>query len=183
MAEDRPALPSDLRLALGSEFVRYMMPHRRQMALLDRVESYAVRDRKLVGIKDVAQNEPACEGHFPDEPIFPATLIIEALAQACGIIMNLEYLVEKNFRLDRVHDLAYLATIPPPPLTVLAESKIRQHRRVYPGDRIKLESHLAIRRQEMCYFKVRAVVNDTMVAEGEIMLAAPAYVLNTEESI
>jgi 3-hydroxyacyl-[acyl-carrier-protein] dehydratase len=162
-------------LSFDSAVVQLMMPHRRQMALLDRVESYSVHERKLVAIKTVAQNEPVFEGHFPDDPRFPGPLIIEALAQACGIMMNIEHAVEKKLRLDRLLDPEYIAAAPPPPHTVLAESKIRLRRWVRPGEMIRLEAHMALRRTEICYFKVRAVVDDAEVATGEIILALPDY--------
>jgi 3-hydroxyacyl-[acyl-carrier-protein] dehydratase len=162
-------------LSFGSQVIQHMMPHRRQMALLDRVESYSVQDRKIVGIKEVGQNEPVFEGHFPDEPLFPGPLIIEALAQACGVIMNIEHVVEKNVPLDKLNDAEFIASVPPPPHTVLVESKVQLQRWVRPGEVIQLEAHLAIKRREICYFKVRALVDDTEVAKGEIILALPDY--------
>jgi len=163
-------------LSFDSAVVQAMMPHRRQMALLDRVESYSFHERKIVAIKAVGQTEPVFEGHFPDEPLFPGPLIIEALAQACGIMMNIEYSLEnKLLRLDRLSDPEHIAASPPPPHTVLAESKIRLRRWVRPGDVIRLEAHMALRRKEICYFKVRAAVDSAEVAVGEIILAVPGY--------
>lgn len=163
-------------LSFDSAVIQNMMPHRRQMALVDRVESYSIQERKIVAIKTVAQTEPAFEGHFPDDPVFPGPLIIEALAQACGLMMNIEYSLENNLlRLDRLSDPEYLATSRPAPHTVLAESKVRLRRWVRPGEVIRLESHMALRRKDICYFKVRAVVDSFEVATGEIILAVPGY--------
>jgi 3-hydroxyacyl-[acyl-carrier-protein] dehydratase len=175
MAEDKAAVQGPDVLSLESGVVRVMMPHRRQMALLDRVESYMLRERKIVGIKQVAQNEPVFEGHFPDKPLFPGPLVIEALAQACGVMMNIEHALEQNIRFDCLSDPAYVAAAPPPPHTVLAESKIRLRRWVRPGEVIRLEGHMAIKRRDICFFKVRAVVDGAEVAAGEIMLALPDY--------
>jgi 3-hydroxymyristoyl/3-hydroxydecanoyl-(acyl carrier protein) dehydratase len=174
MADNVPA-QAPLVLSFDSDAVQLMMPHRRQMALLDRVESYSVHERKIVGIKSVGQNEPALEGHFPDDPLFPGPLIIEALAQASGIMMNIEHALQHKLQLDRLSDPAYIASAPPPPHTVLAESKIRLRRWVRPGEVIRLESHMALRRSEICYFKVRAAVGTDEVAAGEIILALPDY--------
>ena len=92
MADADVTSASDRVYAFDSRVISRMMPHRKDMALLDRIEAYSPRDRTLVGIKEVAQNEPSLAGHFPDQPIFPGSLIIEALAQASGIMINVEYL-------------------------------------------------------------------------------------------
>src|SRR5688500_2615637 len=114
MAE-KSAGPLPQLLSFDSAVIQNMMPHRRQMALLDRVESYSVLERKIVAIKTVSQTEPAFEGHFPDEPLFPGPLIIEALAQACGLMMNIEYALEnKLLRLDGLSDPEYIAASSPP---------------------------------------------------------------------
>lgn len=175
MTDEQPSVPTPKGLSFGSHLVQLMMPHRRQMALLDRVEAYFPQERKIVGIKVVAQNEPVFEGHFPDEPLFPGPLVIEALAQACGIIMNLEHVLEKNIRLDRLNDPQYVVSVSPPPHTVLVESKVQLRRWVKPGETIRLECHMAIKRRDICYFKVRAVVEAHEVARGEILLAVPDY--------
>jgi 3-hydroxyacyl-[acyl-carrier-protein] dehydratase len=172
---EKPTDQTPAVLSFDSAVIQLMMPHRRQMALLDRVEAYSVQERKIVAIKTVAQNEPVFEGHFPDDPRFPGPLIIEALAQACGIMMNIEHALEKKLRLDRLSDPEYIAAAPPPPHTVLAESKMRLQRWVRPGEVIRLESHMVLRRKEICYFKVRAVVDTAEVAAGEIILALPGY--------
>jgi 3-hydroxyacyl-[acyl-carrier-protein] dehydratase len=128
-----------------------------------------------VGIKEVTQNEPVLQGHFPDEPVFPGPLVIEALAQSCGLLVNLAHALKHGGRADRLSDPAYLATVPPAPHTVLVESKIRLGRWVRPGEVLRLECHLALERKDICYFKVRAVVDGAEVAAGEILLARPDY--------
>src|SRR4051812_42501230 len=119
MTEDSTAAPPPRVLSFDSRTVRAMLPHRKHMALLDRVESYSSQQRMLVGVKEVAQNEPVFEGHFPDDPVFPGPLIIEALAQGCGVMMNIEYMMGNGVRLDRLADRDFLASVPPLPLTVL----------------------------------------------------------------
>ena len=61
------------------------LPHRYPMLLVDRVESLE-RDKKIVAIKAVTINEPFFQGHFPARPIMPGVLIVEALAQAAGVL-------------------------------------------------------------------------------------------------
>jgi 3-hydroxyacyl-[acyl-carrier-protein] dehydratase len=171
---------SDRVFAFNSHVLSRMMPHRKEIALLDRIEAYSPRNRTLVGIKEVAQNEPVLEGHFPDDPIFPGTLIIEALAQASATMINVEYLGSVGLQIDRLDDepyyLSYFATGPSPPLSVLAESKIQQFGLVRPGDTLRLESRMTVRRKDMGYFDVRALVRGTVVAKGTILLALPDYV-------
>ena len=67
-------------------------------------------------------------------------------------------------------------------MTVLAESKIEQLGLVYPGDCIQLESRMTIRRKDMGYFDVRALVRSTVVAKGTILLALPDYVPTSKPS-
>jgi 3-hydroxymyristoyl/3-hydroxydecanoyl-(acyl carrier protein) dehydratase len=176
MADADAPITNDQVFAFTNQAISRILPHRKEMALLDRIEAYSPRDRTLIGIKAVTQNEPVLEGHFPDQPIFPGTLIIEALAQASGIMINFACLSELGVQLDRLDDETYIDTLPPPPLTVLADSKIQQFGLVYPGDSIRLESRLTIRRKDMGYFEVRALVNGEVVAKGTMLIALPDYV-------
>jgi 3-hydroxyacyl-[acyl-carrier-protein] dehydratase len=141
------------------------------MALLDRVESYDYADRRVVAVKAIAQSEPVLRGHFPGHPVFPGTLVIEALAQTSGILMNIEHHLHRGVRLDDSDD----AAIPPPPLSVLAESKIVQRGLAYPGDIIRLEARVVLQRKEFYNFRTQAMCRGEVIAEGTINLAFPAY--------
>jgi 3-hydroxyacyl-[acyl-carrier-protein] dehydratase len=163
-------------LTLDGHLVRRLMPHRGHMMLLDRVAAYYPTERLAVGIKNVSQNDPVVQGHFPDHPVFPGSLLIEALAQASGLLMNIEYLRNKaGFDVARL----VAAELPDAPLgvpiTVLVDSKIQQLATVLPGDQVQLRSQLVLQHGEMGHFQVSGFVEGRAVARGEIMLAYAPY--------
>src|SRR4051812_38218185 len=69
------------------------LPHRYPFMLLDMVRMYHPAERRLTGVKNVSQNDPFLQGHFPEHPIFPGVLNIEALAQASGMLFCLEHVL------------------------------------------------------------------------------------------
>ncbi len=166
---------------LGSSTVKVFMPHRHAMALLDCVEQCCLPERRLRGYKNIARNEPVLTGHFPDDPVFPPSLIVEALAQAAGCLMNLLFLFHRGVTMQRLTEAAYVSTIEPPPLSVLAESRIRQTGLARPGDRLFLEARVTLRRGDISMFAVRAETERAKVAHGELILAYPSYVPNLRQ--
>jgi 3-hydroxyacyl-[acyl-carrier-protein] dehydratase len=161
---------------IDSHGCRCLLPHRDVMALIDGVSVYTPEDRSLRAFKRIATNEFVLRGHFPRQPIFPASLVIEALAQACGIMMNMERMRDDHqVDLYRLDDRAYLETLPPIPLSVLADSSIKQYRQAYPGDTLGLEVKIAMQRHDFRYFKVAAKVEDLTIADGSILLSYPQY--------
>src|SRR5207249_7899545 len=82
--------------------IREILPHRYPMLLVDRIEE--LETERVVGIKNVTANEPFFSGHFPDFPVMPGVLIIEAMAQVAGVLVLSQ--IE-----DRKHKLVLLATI------------------------------------------------------------------------
>lgn len=167
---------TEAQIKLDARACRALLPHRDVMALLDGVHWYRPQSRHLMGFKRVATSEFACRGYFPRQPMFPPTLVIEVLAQTCGIMMNMERLRDQQgIDLLRLEDPAYVAQLPPIPLSVLADSNIKQHAQVFPGDTLQLEAKIAIQRQEFRYFKVAARVDDLLIADGTILLSYPNY--------
>lgn len=163
-------------IKLDSAGCRALLPHRDTMALLDGVSWYAPEARQLRGYKRIATSEFSVRGHFPQMPIFPPVFVIEVLAQACGIMMNMERMRDQDgVDLLRLEDPSYRAQLPPIPLSVLAESTIKQFARVFPGDTLEVDVRIAVQRQEFRYFKVAASVGDQQVAEGSILLSYPNY--------
>jgi 3-hydroxyacyl-[acyl-carrier-protein] dehydratase len=161
---------------LNAAACRGLLPHRDVMAMIDGVSWYAPAERHLRAYKRVATSEFAVRGHFPRMPMFPPTLVIEALAQASGIMMNMERMRDHSgVELLRLDEPDYLARLPPIPLSVLAESNIKHHSCVLPGDTLELEAKIAAQRQEFRYFKVVARVAERLVAEGTILLSFPSY--------
>src|SRR5690606_3334970 len=86
--EGRRGMSQALTLPIGIDGIRELLPHRYPFLLVDRVVEFEPGKRVLC-IKNVTVNEPFFQGHFPDRPVMPGVLVIEALAQAGGILTNL----------------------------------------------------------------------------------------------
>ncbi len=136
------------------------LPHRFPMLLVDRVEELVV-DEHIVAIKAVTINEPFFAGHFPGRPIMPGVLIVEALAQAAGI------LAVETLGLAGSGKLVYFMAID--------GAKFRAP--VEPGCLLRLEVTFVQKRATVCKFTGRAMLGDTLAAEANFtaMIAdAPA---------
>lgn len=130
--------------------IKRMIPHRYPFLLIDRVE-HIVPNESAVGIKNVTVNEPHFEGHFPQEPLMPGVLIVEAMAQTAGV------LVVDSLGMEGEDLLVYFMTL----------DKTRFRKKVVPGD--ILELHVAIRRARGKVFKFwgEGKVRGELVAEAE----------------
>jgi 3-hydroxyacyl-[acyl-carrier-protein] dehydratase len=148
--------------------LRKIMPHGYPFQMFDKVKSYDHEKGRTIGLKNVAQNDPFIQGHFPGNPIFPGVLIIEALAQTAGCGWMVCELIEKGIAPEdfgsNVHEVTGMATI-------LAESKIKHTSPVYPGDQIELDSVFEFRRGDMCRCKVCATVDGREVSKGQLTMA------------
>ncbi|MFT8735842.1 MAG: 3-hydroxyacyl-ACP dehydratase FabZ [Zymomonas mobilis] len=134
------------------------LPHRFPMLLVDRVESL-IPGEKIVAIKAVTINEPFFAGHFPGNPIMPGVLIVEALAQAAGV------LAIETLGLAGTGKLVYFMAI--------NETKFRMP--VEPGILLRLEVEFLQKRAKICKFKAWALIEDKVAAETEFtaMIADP----------
>lgn len=162
-------------ITLDSHAVRCLLPHRDVMALVDGVKEYYPQARKIIAYKRVPMNEFAMQGYFPNFPMFPGALVIEALAQTSGLMMNVERLEKEGVIVEKLEDRQYLTSLPEIPLSVLAESHIRQHTIATPGETIFLQATVAMQRAEFRYFKVEARTETNVVATGTILLSYPTY--------
>lgn len=153
--------------------VRRVLPHRSSMQLLDRVASYSPEERGMVGLKSVGQGEPFAYAYLPAAPVFPPVLVVEALAQTCGFLMNLEFLVRHGVELARLRRAAI--PLPAIPHSVLADSKVRHRSLASPGETLRLDARIVLQREQVYLFQVRAAVAEREVASGEITLAYPEY--------
>ncbi len=136
------------------------LPHRFPMLLVDRVEELVV-DQSIVAIKAVTINEPFFAGHFPGRPIMPGVLIVEAMAQAAGI------LAVESLGLTGSGKLVYFMAID--------GAKFRTP--VEPGVLLRLEVSFVQKRATVCKFAGRALIGDKLAAEANFtaMIAdAPA---------
>ena len=155
-------------LALNADFLRRASPYASPFLLLDRVASYEPKLRRLVAFKNISQNEPFLHGHFPDFPILPGVLIIEALSQASRLLMHLDRLGETGTPPARLKE-ALLAM--EPPRGFLVESQFKHIEGVYPGDRMELEAWILGRDEELYRFKVVARAHGVEVGRGRIVLS------------
>ena len=147
--------------AMGPLDVRRVMaalPHRYPMLLVDRVEELVI-DERITAIKAVTINEGFFQGHFPDRPIMPGVLIVEALAQAAGI------LAVESLGLGGSGKLVYFMAID--------SAKFR--RPVEPGVLLRIEVDLVQDRGTVCKFAGRCLVEGKVVAETNFtaMIADP----------
>ena len=136
--------------------IKEYLPHRYPFLLVDRVLEVEPGQR-LLAIKNVTANEPFFTGHFPKTPIMPGVLIIEALAQATGLLAgrSMAGLVGK-------HRTYYLVGL----------DKVRFKRPVVPGDQLRLEALYLRHKRNIWAFECRAEVDGELVASAEIMCAA-----------
>jgi 3-hydroxyacyl-[acyl-carrier-protein] dehydratase len=144
--------PLDIRRVMAA------LPHRYPLLLVDRVESLDP-ERGIVAIKAVTMNEQFFQGHFPGRPIMPGVLIVEALAQAAGV------LAVEALGLAGTGKLVYFMAI--------EGAKFRSP--VEPGVLLRLEVEFVQKRPSVCKFAGRAKIEDKVVAEASFtaMIADP----------
>jgi beta-hydroxyacyl-ACP dehydratase FabZ len=130
--------------------IRSYLPHRYPFLLVDRI--IELEADRIVGIKNVTVNEPFFNGHFPDFPVMPGVLIVEAMAQTAGV------LVLKSIP-DRDKKLVLLVAI----------ENARFRKPVVPGDTLRLEMSVIKRKASVAKMAGRATVDGVLVAEAEVM--------------
>ncbi|NUU60513.1 3-hydroxyacyl-ACP dehydratase FabZ [Paenibacillus agri] len=137
---------------LDIEAIKKVIPHRYPFLLVDRILEID-EGKRAVGIKNVSINEPYFSGHFPEYPVMPGVLIVEALAQVGGIVMS------NGESSD--HTIGLLTGI----------DNCRFKRQVKPGDQLLLEFDVTRIKGKIVKGKGVAKVNDELVCEAEIMFA------------
>ena len=130
--------------------IKKMIPHRAPILLIDRVE-HVVLDSEATGIKAVSGNEPYFAGHFPDFPVMPGVLIVEALAQTAAVLVA-----------ATMPDLAQGKLVF---FTTIEKAKFRQP--VRPGDVIKLHAIKNTSKGPLWKFAGKATVDGKLVAEAD----------------
>lgn len=129
-----------------------VLPHRYPFLLVDRIID-TEPGKRIVVIKNVSFNEPHFMGHFPDHPVMPGVLILEAMAQAGALLAGKTDPAAVRGR------LVYFMTI----------DKVRFRKPVIPGDQLRLELTLTKRRRDIWRFTGMAYVGERLVAEAELM--------------
>lgn len=139
-----------------------LLPHRYPFLLVDKVLSFDIEKKTIVAQKNVTINEHFFQGHFPGAPVMPGVLIIEALAQASGVLLSLilQEDIEKRIAL-------FLG---------IQKAKFRQA--VKPGDVLRLEAEFIVLSSKGGKANVRAFVDSRVTTEAEL-----SFVLVNKESI
>jgi len=142
-------------IMMNIEEIKEYLPQRYPFLLVDRVVSIEL-GKSIVAYKNVSVNEPFFEGHFPDFPIMPGVLIIEALAQAAGVLGFKSQ--EKKPKDGYVYYF-------------VGADEVRLKRPVLPGDRLTLEATILTSKRGIYKFKCRASVDNELVGEAIIICA------------
>ncbi len=127
------------------------LPHRYPFLLVDRIVNIQ-GDESCVGIKNITINEPQFQGHFPERPVMPGVLLIEAMAQTAGVVvMRAQGKVERP-------KLVYFMTID--------SAKFRKP--VTPGDRVEFHMTKTAQKRNIWWYSGRALVDGVLVCEAQI---------------
>ena len=130
-----------------------LLPHRQPFLLIDRVIALDP-DKSVVAIKNVTMNEPFFAGHFPERPVMPGVLIIEAMAQAAGVLAYKSVKAAPG-----IGGLFYLAGV----------DNARFRRVVEPGDQLRLEITVLRHKLDIWKFEGKAYVGDELACSAELM--------------
>lgn len=142
--------PAVAKTTLDINDILRILPHRFPFLLIDRVIEIRRRER-IVALKNVTINEPFFAGHFPNLPIMPGVLIVEAMAQAGGVLLLTEYE-------DRNEKLVLFTGI----------ERARFRRPVLPGDQLRIEVQVKVWRGVAGRMEGKAYVGDKLAAEASV---------------
>lgn len=135
--------------------IRKYLPHRYPFLLVDRVVEL-VKGESIVAYKNITGNEAVFNGHFPQSPIFPGVLIVEAMAQAAGIL---------GFKtMDKTPDNGSMYLF-------AGADDVRFRRQVVPGDRLQLEARIVSEKRGIWKFECKASVDGELVTKATILCA------------
>ena len=144
-----------LQLPIDVTTIQALLPHRYPFLLVDRVLALDLEQRHVVAQKNVSINEPFFQGHFPGKPIMPGVLIIEALAQAGGVMTQL------SLGRDAGSQLFYMVKV----------ENARFSKQVVPGDVLILDVRMKRLIRNMGWYSGEAKVNGEVVACADILCA------------
>ena len=147
-------MENPIALPLDAAGIQQLLPHRHPFLLVDRVLEI-VPDKHILAYKNITQNEPFFTGHFPGKPIMPGVLIIEALAQAGGLLTQLSHVGETSNR------MFYMVKV----------ESARFKKMVVPGDRLDLDVTIKRVIRNMAVYEGIARVDGVEVATAEVLCA------------
>ena len=146
--------PSSVTLPVDSAEIERLLPHRYPFLLVDRVVEFQ-KDKRVLAYKNVTCNEPFFTGHFPGHPVMPGVLVIEALAQAGGLLSHMS----RGGALEG--KLSYLVKVDAAKFSAM----------VVPGDRLELDVSIKREIRNMVQYAGAAYVDGKQVACAEILCA------------
>jgi 3-hydroxyacyl-[acyl-carrier-protein] dehydratase len=138
-------------MVMDTTEIQKILPHRYPFLMVDAIVELE-RQKRIVGVKNLSMSESVFQGHFPGKPIFPAVLILEAMAQTAAVMLLIEYA-------DRENKLLY----------VVGVDEARFRRPVLPGEQLRLEMTVAWWRGTLGKVRGIATVNGEHAAEALIM--------------
>ncbi len=133
----------------ASEILK-ILPHRYPMLLVDRIVEFDHETNHIVGIKNLTFNELFFQGHFPDNPVMPGVLQLEAMAQVAGVMLN--------SREGNSGKTAYF----------MAMNKVKFRHMVIPGDQLRLEIDVLRMRTRIATVQGKAYVGDVLASQAEL---------------
>ena len=151
MNQDTPGTPADFARIIDIQQIMRLLPHRYPFLLIDRVVEVEPKQR-IVAIKNVTVNEPHFQGHFPDYPLMPGVLIVEAIAQAGGVLL-----------LDEIPDREDKLMV----FTGIDGVKFR--RPVTPGDQLRIEVKVLQWRSRAVKMQGTVTVDGKIACEATVM--------------
>ncbi len=140
---------TDLASVIGPDEILMRLPHRFPFLLVDRAHSY-VEGESIIGIKCVSAGEPYFQGHFPENPVMPGVLMIEALAQTGALLMS------KTLDADISNTL----------ILFIGVDRARFRKPVRPGDVLEMPVRVVANRRGLFRFEGDALVNGVKVADA-----------------
>lgn len=138
--------------AYDIQAIMKFLPHRYPFILVDRIVAL-VRGETITALKNVTINEPFFQGHFPTYPIMPGVLIVEAMAQAAGVLAIESLPEEQQGR----------------PVLFMGLDKVKFRKPVVPGDQLLLEIQILKFRSNIIKASAKALVEENVVAEAELL--------------
>ena len=132
------------------EQIKQILPHRYPFLMVDRVEEMDTEARTIVAIKNVSVNEPFFQGHFPQVPVMPGVLQLEAMAQTGGILLLT--------LLDKPGIIPYFMTL----------DKVRFRRTAGPGDQLRIEASIRVLRSRAARLDACILVDGEVVSEAKL---------------
>jgi UDP-3-O-[3-hydroxymyristoyl] N-acetylglucosamine deacetylase/3-hydroxyacyl-[acyl-carrier-protein] dehydratase len=148
-ASGHPGADSAFPQGLSIKKIMGLMPHRFPMLLVDRVLEIDA-NRRAVGVKNVTINEPMFQGHYPNNPIMPGVLVVEAMAQLAGLMLH--------ETLEHDEKIALLLSL----------ERVKLRKPVIPGDQLRLESELVRSNRRSADVHCRSFVEAELAAEARV---------------